>query len=151
MEIEKLYRLVRSHYGAKATILAMNSEQLTVSCILFETFHFRCNIRDKRGVFVGGILLPGDVLMSGFFGEELSREVDEDSIRASLDVVERWCRLQLSDKFLEEYDGARLDEKLAGEVAEQRQAIAAARERREQLSQVVRTAEPGEGYAGVSG
>ena len=46
--------------------------------------------------------------MGKFFGVHLSPNSDDASIKANLDIVDEWCRLQLPDKFLERYDASYL-------------------------------------------
>ena len=129
MEIIELHHLVRGFFGAKATLLGMSPANMSVSCVLYESFHFSCNVNDRHGAFIAGILLPGGSYVTEFLGERVSREPDEESIKGSLAQVEAWCRLQLTDKFLEAYEGAGLPEKLAARVQDQRMSVARRRQK----------------------
>ena len=108
MDLITLYRLVIDHFGPKAAFAEIESGRGVVNVVLYETFKFTCNVKDQHGSFAGGVLLPTDYFMDVFFGVQLSPNSDEASIKANLDIVDEWCRLQLPDKFLERYEASYL-------------------------------------------
>lgn len=49
------------------------------------------------------ILVGSNQATSEFFGRGVSMSLDATSVAASLDTIDRWCRLHLPQAFLEEY------------------------------------------------
>ena len=106
MDLIALYRLVTDHFGSKAAYSEIESGRGVVNVVLYETFIFTCNVNDQHGGFAGGIVLPTDYFMDKFFGVQLSANSDEASIIGNLDVVDDWCRAQLTDRFLDRYEAS---------------------------------------------
>lgn len=106
MTVEELYKLVIGYFGYKATSPYYNSELKEVTCTLYESFVFSCNVNDRYGMFGGGIRTSNDEYITTFLGKKLSLNSDEVSIRNSLKIVDDYCRLRLPDKFLQAYDAA---------------------------------------------
>lgn len=101
---QELISLVYGYFGRKASTRVVDSVKQTVSCVLYESFEFECVLDNEYGTFGAAVLAGANLSTIKFLGQKASLNPDPDSIRASLELVERWCRLRLPDKFLEEYD-----------------------------------------------
>ena len=102
----ELYRLVVDFYGVKATSKAFNSITKEVTCVLYETSPCSFNVKDRSGAMLAAVILPNGKAQTRFFGKTASFETDPDSMRANLDMVDEWCRTQLTDKFLARFSAA---------------------------------------------
>ncbi len=105
MNAEQLYSIIENYFGYKIKMLYMNSKTKTVGGILYNSFFLECDVDDRYGRFGAGICL-GDqkYTITEFLGKHCSPNSDEKSIKESLKIIDRYCRLRLPDKFLDEYD-----------------------------------------------
>lgn len=108
MELVELYTLVTDFYGAKATDAAFNSVNKTVTCVLYETFPCSFNTNDRHGALFGGVILADGSVQGKLLGTTPSLNSDHATMTERLDLIDRWCRLQLTDKFLAAFDKAYL-------------------------------------------
>jgi len=104
MELIELYKLIVGFYGVKATDKAFNSVDNTVSCVLYETFPCTFNTNDQHGALFAGVYLADGSVQGTLLGKTPSLGADEASMIETLSRVDAWCRLQLTDKFLEAFD-----------------------------------------------
>lgn len=100
---ETLSALIRDHFGAKADIAYVDSDDREVAFILYESFFFKSSFDLRYGSFGLAMLLEG-VAVRTFLGKEPTLNSDEASIRASFDDIDRFCRLRLPEAFLREFD-----------------------------------------------
>lgn len=102
--LNELYYLVLEFFGDRVSKPYINSERQEMTCILYDSFVFKCEIDNRYGTFGGGILLDSSHVVTRFFGEQISLNSDKISILNSLKIIDDYCRLRLPDKFLEKYD-----------------------------------------------
>jgi hypothetical protein len=100
------YDLVNEFFGHRATQVGFDDTAKVFTCILYETFPFTCGLDGNHGEFGASVEVSPKRVNTQFFGEALSLNSDPQSIRASLERVDEWCRLHLPEKFLERYDAA---------------------------------------------
>lgn len=107
MNVYELVKIVKKFFGYKARQFVMDSEKQQIRCILYDAFLFECGLDGRYGTFGGGIVIGNsEHRLIQFLGNNLSSNVDEDSINKSLEIVDQYCRLRLPDKFIEAYDVA---------------------------------------------
>ena len=109
IDFSTLPRLIHDLYGKKADVVSVNSDTDEVMFILYESFLFKCGFDKRYGRF-GLVGLLDGVAVHTFFGKRVTMENDEDLIRASLNDVDRFCRLRLPEAFLIEFDAATGDD-----------------------------------------
>ncbi len=100
----ELYLLIKKFYGNKLSDIYLSEEDKEVTCTLYSSFVFKCNLKDEYGRFSGGIILSEENVITSFLGEELSLNSDEKSIQSNLEIVDTYCRMRLPNKFLEAHD-----------------------------------------------
>ncbi|WP_434318757.1 hypothetical protein [Leifsonia sp. P73] len=105
IDFQRLPRLIHEHYGSKVDVVSANDATGEVAFVLYESFLFKCGIDPRHGRF-GLVMLLDGIAVRTFFGKRVTMENDEASIRASLNDIERFCRLRLPDAFLGEFDAA---------------------------------------------
>ncbi|RKR74681.1 hypothetical protein [Frondihabitans australicus] len=72
--------------------------------VLYETFEFECGLDGRYGAFGVEIRVGRQLSTTEFFGRAVSRSAEPESIKTSLDTIDRWCRAHLSPEFLAEYE-----------------------------------------------
>lgn len=104
MELKNLYDLVKNHFGFKCRMIEIDTCEMEVKALLYDTFLLKCNINSRYGTFGAAIFLAeNEYLISTFLGKECSLNSDKESIIESLDLIDNYCSLRLPDKFLEEF------------------------------------------------
>ncbi len=101
MNVMELVSLIRQVYGKGAAVISVHSDEQWVSCILYESVHMRCGANGDHGTF-GASVLVGEYWSGQFFGQSVSLNPDRESILASLELINRWCKAKLPDEFLEQ-------------------------------------------------
>lgn len=114
IDFEQLPRLLHEHFGSRADVISADSATGDVKFILYESFLFTCGIDSRYGRF-GLVMLLDGIAVRTFFGKRVPMENDEGSIRASLDDIDRFCRLRLPEAFLREFSAATGAEQVSGE------------------------------------
>jgi len=104
MDSDTFHTLVKGFFGRRATGRTYDPVSTVFTCVLYETFPFKCGLDGEHGSFSAGIESVSGRYLTTFFGEWLSFDSDSESIAKSLAIVDEWCRLHLSDKFLERYE-----------------------------------------------
>ncbi len=104
MNSDEFYDLVIGYFGRRAIQKAYVDETRVFTCTLYETFRLRCGLDGEHGTFGAGIESAGGSYLTTFFGEHASFNSDSESIIKSLTLIDEWCRLHLTDKFLERYE-----------------------------------------------
>jgi hypothetical protein len=105
MNAQEFYDLVSSYFGPRVTQEGYAEATRVYTGTLYETFRVRCGLDGDHGEFGAGIECA-DASLTTFLNRRLSLNSDAESILASLQVVDEWCRLHLPDKFLERYEAA---------------------------------------------
>jgi hypothetical protein len=100
MKLLELYTLIEDHFGEKAKMLYQDSQTREVACLLYESFLLKCNLDERYGQFGAGIDVGNGILITDFLGKKCSLNSDSSSIKESLNLIDRYCRLKLPDKFL---------------------------------------------------
>jgi hypothetical protein len=98
--------LIRDFFGPVASGKDVDEEEQLLSCVLYESFEFRCGLDPRYGSFGGAVLIGRTQDTIKFFGRKLSMNSDAGSVTESLTLVDAWCRAHLSDTFLAEFDSA---------------------------------------------
>jgi len=106
METAEFFDLVEDFFGARATAKGFDKADAEFTATLYETFRVTCGLGGEHGEFGAGIVSGSGALLTTFFGAGLSLNSDRESILASLQIVDDWCRLHLPDVFLTRYEKA---------------------------------------------
>lgn len=101
-EVQQLFKIVRDFFGYKAKNITYDIKRKEVSCLLYDSFFFECNINGRYGMYGRGINFGGYIVTS-LLGEETPLNKDKKSICESLQNVDEYCRARLPDKFLNAY------------------------------------------------
>lgn len=104
-EVQQLYKIVRDFFGYKAKNIIYDVTRKEVSCLLYDSFFFECNINDRYGMYGRGINFGGYIVTS-LLGKLTTLNSDKKSICEDLQGVDEYCRASLPDKFLKAYDKA---------------------------------------------
>lgn len=104
VNFEQLVRLIREVIGTRGQIQSASPESGDIVFVMYEAFGFKCGLDNRYGSF--GMILPVEAgaAVRSFLGRDISLNADEESIRASLAIVDHYCRLRLPDKYLAQYD-----------------------------------------------
>ncbi|KGJ71729.1 hypothetical protein GY21_20195 [Cryobacterium roopkundense] len=100
MNGDEFLALVRDFFGAKATQVTVDPSGSVATCVLYDSFVFTCGLNGEHGTFTGGIEYDTGKYLTVFLNERLSFNTDRESILRNLQIVDRYCRLRLPDKFL---------------------------------------------------
>ena len=103
MSVDELYDLVEEYFGYKAKMRYVNSETKEVSCILYDSFWLKCGLDAQYGRFGAGIEIGKEGVITEFLGKRCSLSSDVESIKASLHIIDEYCRFRLPEKFLDAY------------------------------------------------
>ena len=105
--IIKTWKLLEKNFGGyKAKMISLNSETKEVVCLLYDSFLLKCGLEEQHGRFEAGIEIGNHHVITEFLGKTCSMNSDVESIIASLQIIEEYCRLRLPDKFLDAYEKA---------------------------------------------
>lgn len=104
VKLEEMYGLMLAFFKHKATNQYINTDKQEITVILYSSFLFKFGLDDRYNFFKGGIFIDENHCVNNFFGEKISINSDESSIINNFKLVDKYCRLRLPDKFLEEYD-----------------------------------------------
>lgn len=100
LDFEQLIQVVQKHCMNHARVDSADFEGQTLSVIFYDAILVTCNLDPRYGVFGIAVVISEGVLVREFNGEEFAQNNDEQSIRLSLDKIDRYCRLRLPDKYL---------------------------------------------------
>lgn len=107
MDVHELYKLIEAHYGYKADMLCVNTENKEVEFWLYNSFFIKCNLDERYNSFGAGIMMGNQqYTITEFLGSRCSLNSDVRSIKQSLSTIENYCRLRLPDKFLQAFEKA---------------------------------------------
>jgi len=107
MDINELYRLIETFFSYKARMLYLNSDKKEVVCMLYNAFLLKCGLDERYNSFGAGLIFgTQEATITEFLGERCSLNSDEQSIKESLSLIDKYCRLRLPDKFLDAYEKA---------------------------------------------
>ncbi|MDJ0338443.1 hypothetical protein [Cryobacterium sp. PH31-O1] len=104
MNPEEFFALVGEFFGAKASQVTVDSAGPVTTCVLYDSFVFMCGLNGEHGTFTGGIEYDTNKYLTVFLNERFSFNTDRESVLRNLQIVDRYCRLRLPDKFLAVYD-----------------------------------------------
>lgn len=102
--LDELRDFIESRFGARARVLGVIRDEGEIEFALYDRFIFKASIDPRTGVFGFGLELSEHRVTKTLLGERFSLNNDAESVLASLDRAERFCRLALPDKMLEVYD-----------------------------------------------
>lgn len=104
MDAKELYIFIENYYGYKVNMRYINSETMEVGAILYDSFYIKCFLKHDEKIFNAGISYgESESLITEFLGKKCLTGCDKQSIKASLQIIDDYCRLRLPDKFLEAY------------------------------------------------
>src|SRR5690625_7263516 len=101
MNALELYSIVVDHFNYKATVPYLNREEKEVTCTLYESFIFRCNVVGRYGTFGGKILMTDGNHITTFFGKSLSLNSDQSSIINNVEIVKHFYICKRQDNSLD--------------------------------------------------
>lgn len=101
LELEDIINLVKERYGNNVTFNHRTKDEFTFS--LYDAFTFQIYIEDRYKIVYSYLLLGENIRISNLFGERIVKNNDRESIIESLELIDKYCRLRLTDKYLEEY------------------------------------------------
>lgn len=104
LDIMEIYHLIIEFFGNKVDVIGVIESRQEIECILYSSFVLKCGIEDRYKMFECGIMLEEKYAIRNILGESPSLNNDRDSIIKSLKLMDKYCRLRLPDKFLDEYD-----------------------------------------------
>lgn len=105
LSVNELYLLVESFFNYRCRDVQLNSEKKEITCILYDSFLFKCSVGDRYETFGAGLHIGQGILIT-LLGKRSSLNNDRESIRKSLQIFDDYCKLRLPDKFLDAYDKA---------------------------------------------
>lgn len=100
----QFHALVRGFWGAKASVVSFSPSTIVFTCVLYDSFDFRCGLDGEHHTFTGGIQTASGQHITQFLGRRFLRNSDAASILANLQLADDYCRLRLPDKFLDAFD-----------------------------------------------
>ena len=105
MDLKEYSRLVESYYKLKLTFHIINYDTNTIECILYNSFYLEFSIAKESGDYSFAIAVGNQMYRpSKVIGQDIILDGDLESIITSMDIIDKYCRLRLPDKFLEEFD-----------------------------------------------
>ncbi|KFF58289.1 hypothetical protein JF66_19625 [Cryobacterium sp. MLB-32] len=104
MNADDFFALVTDFFGTKASRVQADPAGPNASWVLYDSFVFMCGLDGEHGTFRGGIEYDTGKYLTVFLNERLSFNTDRESVLRNLQIVDRYCRLRLPDKFLLAYD-----------------------------------------------
>lgn len=101
INLDELYVLVKEFYGNKVKMLYQNSEKREIACILYNAFEVHFSLDERTNCFGAGIVIgEGKISHEVLPNEKISLNSDRNSITNSLQIIDKYCKLRLPDKFL---------------------------------------------------
>lgn len=107
MNVYDLYKLIQEFYGYKCQMIGLNTESNKVECFLYDSFIMICHIDNQNESFTAGIDLGG-IILTDILGRQCISTNKIESIHECLQIIDDYCRLRLSDKYLHAYDDSYL-------------------------------------------
>lgn len=105
MKPTELYNFIRDYYGFKYFALGYKSfEKCDVFGILYDAFYVRFKVDEISDTFIATLEIGQDGVITDFLGKGRTVKSDPESIIECLDAVDRYCRLRLPLKFVEEFE-----------------------------------------------
>ena len=105
MKPTELYNFIRDYYGFKYCALGYKRfEKCDVFGILYDAFYVRFKVDEISDTFIATLEIGQDGVITDFLGKGRAVKSDPESIIECLDAVDRYCRLRLPLKFVEEFE-----------------------------------------------
>ncbi len=102
LEIKDIFSLITEKYMNNITINHRTTDSIVFS--FYDSFAFKIRIEERNKVLFGYLLLADNIKVSKLFGQTIIKNNDKQSIIESFELMDKYCRLRLTDKYLEEYD-----------------------------------------------
>lgn len=102
LDIKKLFMLIEFFFGDKVEFHESTIDTIVFS--LYDSFVFLVHIEERYKIFYAHLVLGHNIRVSKLLGERIATNNDEYSIIKSFELMDKYCRLRLSDKYLEVYD-----------------------------------------------
>ena len=107
MDVSKLINLIEKLFGYKADMQYMDVEKKEITFWLYNAFLIKCCLDERYNSFGAGVIIGDqESTITEFLGERCSLNSDEDSIKHSLEIIEKYCTTRLPDKFLQAFEDA---------------------------------------------
>ena len=107
MKIRKLYKLIEKYFDKKVSMGGYNEQKNSVFGCLYNTIFIECTLNYEKNEFdVIVYYTQNDYFINKFLGETCKTIIDEDLIIDKLKVIDNYCRIRLTDKFLKVFDEA---------------------------------------------
>ncbi len=102
LELKQIFYLLKEQFGKKLDILENKREAIVFS--LYESFVFEVAIDERYNTFHARLILGEVYRVNRLLNETIAQNNDKQSIIKSFELMDKYCRLRLTDKYLEEYD-----------------------------------------------
>lgn len=90
-------------FNYQANIRYVNSETQEIGFRMYNYFSFECQLDEENNIFRCRRMINERMFFDELLGRKLFSNGDEKSIVEILNLIDRYCRLSLPDKFLAEY------------------------------------------------
>ena len=107
MEIIKLYEVIEEYFDKKIRMGGYNDQKNSVFGCLYNTIFIECTLNYVINEFSVVIYYNREeCFIDTILGETCKTIIDEDLIIDKLKVIDNYCRIRLTDKFLKVFDEA---------------------------------------------
>ncbi|KQQ92896.1 hypothetical protein ASF62_13945 [Leifsonia sp. Leaf325] len=104
MDSNDFFDLFDDFWGPKASNAAYIFDAPAVSCLLYDAFPFRFGVDGPHGTSTAGYEYSTDKFSVALLGRKFTLDSDRESILANFRLADEYCRLRLTDKYLEAFD-----------------------------------------------
>jgi hypothetical protein len=100
---EELTDVAPKYFGTRLSNTTIRSGEHFSTGVLYNAFVVRYGINEDDE-FEGGVMVGSNSIVTAFFGHELSRNSDRESVLENFALIDKYCRLRLPDKYLRAFD-----------------------------------------------
>ena len=107
-DLNEICNMAIKFWGYRASIVVPYLKQEKVVARLYDAFEFKFNFINEHyeDLFHASLLLPDNVAMDRILGFNAWKTPTKENIIKTFEVIDRYCRLRLPDKYLEAFDEA---------------------------------------------
>ncbi len=104
-DLKSLMTQIDSYFEGKGINTIVDLNQKALEYLLYDSFVWEFAIESRYGIFSASLAI-GDGFrgVTSLLGRKLSLNCDEESILANLEIIDKYCRLRLPNKFLTEFE-----------------------------------------------
>lgn len=111
MDTVEFFDLFDDFWGPRATNTAYASADATVTCLLYDAFPFTFGVGGERGTSTAGYEYSSGKYSVALLGRTFSLDSDRESIIGNFRLADEYCRLRLTDEYLEAFDARQAPER----------------------------------------